>query len=92
MGVRAGTEYRSVVVGLGPGDYIVIYSDGFAEAANGDGDVFGFARTVDTVCAACRRGLSPDEVIDHVTAAVRSFSGDVAQSDDMTCVVLKITG
>lgn len=92
LGVRPDTIYRTTDVQLGPGDYIVLYSDGFAEAVNASEDLFGFTRTLDTIRQACSQGLTPEAVIDYLVTAVRVFTGDVAQGDDMTCVVVKVEG
>ena len=90
LGLRRDTRYSATEVQLQAGDYVLLYSDGIAEAANVEGDLFGFDRTLDATRAACDRGLPPDEVIDHVLAAVRVFTGDAPQGDDMTCVVVKV--
>ncbi|MEW6756192.1 MAG: SpoIIE family protein phosphatase, partial [Candidatus Latescibacterota bacterium] len=90
VGVRPSAAYRAVEASLAPGDYLVLYLDGIAEAAGATGQLFGFARTVQTVRAACARGLSPQAVIDHLLQAVRTFSGATPQADDMTCVVLRM--
>ena len=37
------------------------------------------------------RGLSAEALIDRLLAQVRSFCGEVAQEDDMTCVVVRVT-
>ncbi|MEW6753012.1 MAG: SpoIIE family protein phosphatase [Candidatus Latescibacterota bacterium] len=88
LGISPVRVYRSLQVQFAPGDYVVFYSDGIAEAANAVGELFGFERTLVTVQDACAQGLSPEAVIDHLLAAVRACSGDVPQGDDMTCVVL----
>jgi sigma-B regulation protein RsbU (phosphoserine phosphatase) len=90
FGVRPDTAYRQLDVRLEAGDYLVFYSDGLAEAANAAGDLFTFEGTVAAIRAACAQGLSPEAVIDHLLTAVRAFTGDLPQADDMTCVVIKV--
>jgi sigma-B regulation protein RsbU (phosphoserine phosphatase) len=92
LGVRAHTVYRAMESRMAPGDYLVLYSDGIAEAAGAAGELFGFERTVATVREACGQGLPPEGVIDHLVAAVRDFSGEAAQGDDITCVVVRMEG
>jgi len=36
--------------------------------------------------------MQAEEVIDHLISAMNDFVGDAAQTDDMTCVVVKIVG
>ena len=90
LGVRPDTEFRVVEQGLGSGDYIVLHSDGFSEAANAEEQLFGFDRTMDVIRQGCSEGLSPEELIDRLIAEVKAFAGDEPQADDMTCVVVKV--
>ena len=50
--------------------------------------MFGFEHTAETICQACREGLSAEATIDYILNAVSEFTDDAQQSDDMTCVVL----
>ena len=90
LGIRADTEYTAKEVALSPGDYVVLHSDGFSEAANAEEQLFGFDRTMEVIRQGCAEGLSPEELIDRLTAEVKTFTGDEPQADDMTCVVMKV--
>ena len=92
LGVRAEVEYEVIEAALAPGDYVVFCSDGIIEAGDGDGEIFGFARTVEAIRAGCIAGLADEALIDAVLATVKAFSGDAPQEDDMTCVVLQVNG
>ncbi len=92
LGVRRNTIYQTVEAQLSIGDYVVLYSDGVAEAATADGDVFGFDRTVAMIRDACGQGLEPKDVIDRLLTETRTFTGAALQADDMTCVVVKVDG
>jgi len=92
LGVRANTEYQVVETQLQPGDRIVFCSDGIPEADNASGQQFGYGRTEATILQACKDNLSAEATIDHLLAEVAAFKGDVPQSDDMTCVVLRVEG
>ncbi len=70
------------------GDYVVFCSDGISEAVNGQEEIFGFERTIETIRAGCAEGLSAEVLIDRLIGTVRDFAGDEPQGDDMTCVVL----
>ncbi|MEW6751410.1 MAG: two-component regulator propeller domain-containing protein [Candidatus Latescibacterota bacterium] len=90
LGVRPDTAFAVQDLRLAGGDYLIFHSDGFAEAANAAGEPFGFERTIDVMRRACAEGLEPDALIDRLTAAVREFAGGAPQSDDMTCVVVRL--
>lgn len=72
---------------LGPGDILVLASDGIPEYENGEGEQFGDER----VCAAiaAHRHESASAIIEALIAAVRSFAGGAAQDDDMTAVIVR---
>jgi len=65
-------------------------SDGIPEADNADGALFGYDRTEATILQACKDDLSAEATIDHLLREVSAFKGDAPQSDDMTCVVLRV--
>jgi hypothetical protein len=44
------------------------------------------------ILKSCREDLSAEATIDHILAGVAAFKGDAPQSDDMTCVVLRVEG
>ena len=88
LGVRVDTAYAAVEAQLGPGDRIVFCSDGIAEAANSEEEIFGFERTAEMVREGCAEGLSAEELIDRMIGTVKAFAGETPQGDDMTIVVL----
>jgi len=90
LGVRPDTGYEVQELQLVAGDYLVFHSDGIAEAARADEEIFGFERTTETIRQACAEGLSAEGVIDRLISAVKAFAGDAPQGDDMTVVVLKV--
>ena len=90
LGIRRDTQYPVVDVELQQGDYVVLHSDGFSEAANAEGEQFGFEHTAEVLRQGCSDGLSPEELIDRLIGEVKAFSGGEPQADDMTCVVVKV--
>jgi len=72
-----------------PGDLLIITSDGFSEAENNQGEMFGYERllqTVDTLAIA-----PAPAIIQQIFATIDQFTGDHPQSDDQTLLVLKRT-
>ena len=92
LGVRTGTVYRLEETRLEAGDWLVLCSDGIAEAENGAGDLFGFERTVAAIGAGCREGLSAEGLIERLLAGVKDFCGGAPQGDDQTIVAMKVGG
>ncbi len=75
---------------LAAGDKVVIYSDGVTEA-EGPPDVFFGRRRLREIVVANRAG-SCAEMHDAVQKAVRVFTENAPQSDDVTLVVLEYAG
>src|SRR5215831_13657143 len=72
---------------LGPGDAVVIYSDGVTECTDPSGEFYGEDRVY-----ACLRectGLSANGVLERIFRAVSEFSGDAPQADDITVLVVR---
>ena len=90
LGVMPGLEYRQDSATLVPGDTLVLYTDGVSEAMNHEGEEFGVERLrrifVDQPPA------SAEIANEAILEAVADYAGDTAQSDDVTCLVLRHTG
>lgn len=78
-------EQESIV--LQPGDVMVIYSDGVAEAMNAQQEQFGEERLIGVIKKNRRRDAP--EIIEYILSAVKLHTGDYPQYDDMTLLVLK---
>ena len=65
-------------------------TDGVFEAMNALGQEFTAPRLIDVVMRS--RELPPAKVVEAIFAAVAEWRGDTPPNDDMTAVVVKITG
>lgn len=72
---------------LGPGDLLVIATDGFSEAENEAGALFGYDRLLALVNQLADR--SAEEIRDALFDAIALFAGRQPRSDDQTLVVVK---
>ena len=75
-------------VPLEPGDVLLFLTDGFREASNRDGDLFGMSRIVETVAA--NSHASASEIYKALWRAARKFADGHRQQDDMTGIVVKV--
>jgi phosphoserine phosphatase RsbU/P len=89
MGALPDAAYTQESVQLAPGDVLVLYTDGITEAENAQLDMFGVERLEETILAS--RGLSANELAQVILDAVRSFTGDHPQSDDITLMIIRST-
>jgi serine phosphatase RsbU (regulator of sigma subunit) len=87
LGAFSDTSYEEWCMELGPGDSLVLYTDGVTEARNANGDFFGDERLHDTVAKHHHR--SAPELLQAISSAVARFAGSVPPADDCTIVALK---
>ena len=86
LGLFEGMPYEQAEVSFGPGDSLLLYSDGISEAMDSFQQEYDETR-LDEVWRACG-GLAPAASIARITDDVLAFRGNAAQSDDMTTVVV----
>jgi sigma-B regulation protein RsbU (phosphoserine phosphatase) len=81
LGVIDGQTYEVAITPIGPGDVVVLYTDGVSEAMDDAGDQFGIERLKRSLAAA-------DPCVSSVGVAildaVRRHAGAQDQSDDIT--------
>jgi predicted ATPase/serine phosphatase RsbU (regulator of sigma subunit)/tRNA A-37 threonylcarbamoyl transferase component Bud32 len=87
LGVVEEFDFKEGSVTLGPGDTMVIVSDGITESMNSSQEQFGEERLWHLLFGL--RGCHAQAVIERVIEAVRSFVGEAPQWDDMTVVVVR---
>jgi sigma-B regulation protein RsbU (phosphoserine phosphatase) len=83
LGIMPGLQFARETAALGPGDTVVLYTDGIIEAMNAREELYGFDRFE----ALLRGGPpEPEQLTNAVIADVNRFTGLSPQHDDMTLV------
>ena len=86
LGLLPGMAYEEKEAILGPGECVLLHSDGLAEAHNAAREMFGFPRLKDLVA----RGQGGDALIDLLLRELDVFTGEAwEQEDDITLVTLQ---
>lgn len=88
LGIMEGVEFdEQVERRLAPGDMMIITTDGFFEAADAEGELFGTER----MCQIIRqcRDMPAEEIIENLRQKVFEFTGPVPQADDLTAIIVK---
>ena len=86
LGVISDAAFTTDEAVLGPGDRLLLYTDGLTEAANPADEEFGDARLLAALEA--RRGANGSSLIADVIAEVLRFCGPARPRDDMTLLSL----
>jgi serine phosphatase RsbU (regulator of sigma subunit)/integral membrane sensor domain MASE1 len=82
-------DYELHEVALAAGDTVVMYTDGVTEAMNFQWEQFGTER-LEAVIKEYSQASSV-ELAEHILTAVRQFTSGIAQSDDITLLILRRT-
>jgi sigma-B regulation protein RsbU (phosphoserine phosphatase) len=88
LGIYAEVSYEELGVHLDPSDILVFHSDGLAETANAEGQLFGTERLRTVVEA--NASLDAAGLADSLLAEVDRFSLGAPIADDRTLIVLKV--
>jgi len=91
IGIEADLVFKSSdVCSIEPGDKLVLVTDGVADATNHSLEPFGEQRLFEVLRKSA--SLSAQETVDAIFTAVSQFTGDAAQHDDLTALVVKCKG
>jgi sigma-B regulation protein RsbU (phosphoserine phosphatase) len=90
LGMFDFAEYQTGNAKLGPGDFLVIYTDGISEASNPRGDLFEESRLRTVVQKFS--GHTVEELLEAIQAEVRAFTENAPQADDITLVIVQYRG
>jgi serine phosphatase RsbU (regulator of sigma subunit) len=89
LGIVPGGDFPiGPAITLQPGDLVLLLTDGVVEARAPDDTVFGFQRAIDL--ARVYRRDTAAEIVYNLYHAVRAFSHNHPQIDDITAVVIKL--
>lgn len=91
LGIISEIEYDETTIPLIPGDILIFYSDGISEATTADERMYGM-EALRKLVAGLSLDLSAEKIIEKILQDVRQFVGEFSQSDDMTIVVVRVSG
>ncbi len=88
FGIDPDAHYDSSAVTLDSGDLLFVFSDGLVEAVDAGDHDFGDPRVVDEL--RLLSGKDAAATIRSLIASVDRFVGETRQSDDITCLALRV--
>ncbi len=86
LGFSADAKYTSIKEQLGPGDTILLYTDGISEAHNAEGKEFGERALKKAFAGTGVRDLSV--MRDELVSSLKNHVKEAVQDDDITFVLL----
>ncbi|HEY3990494.1 MAG TPA: SpoIIE family protein phosphatase [Acidobacteriaceae bacterium] len=88
LGLFPNVSYEQFTLSLRPGDSVVFFSDGLADAQNPDGEMFGTEQLCELVQE--NASLGADALADLVMKAISDFQAGAEHFDDETLIVLRV--
>ena len=88
LGVFEDSQYQTKKLELQSGDLLLVYTDGVTEAMNESKELYSDQRLLETI-RACPDNSS-EEIVNNVFNAVKGFSKEVSQADDITVLALRL--
>ncbi|MBI1279017.1 MAG: SpoIIE family protein phosphatase [Anaerolineaceae bacterium] len=87
VGVLPNSTCENQAIYFNPGDVLVAATDGFSEASNNAGELFGYQRLLELVTNTAH--TSAQNIMSTLYQTIGQFSAGRAQDDDQTVVVIK---
>lgn len=81
------TAYEARRIALEPGDLVLLYSDGLPELPDTEGDPLGYPGVRDRLAEVA--GVTAEEVVAALAAAVEARTGGAPPPDDVTLVAVR---
>jgi sigma-B regulation protein RsbU (phosphoserine phosphatase) len=88
LGLFPNVSYEQFTLSLRPGDSVVFFSDGLADAQNPEGEMFG----TEQLCEIVQQNafLGANELADLVMDKISEFQAGAEHFDDETLIVLRV--
>jgi phosphoserine phosphatase RsbU/P len=88
LGLLEDRTYDAHTEDMESGDVVVLFSDGFQDQHNPEGEEYGRARLGRVLKSGCEQ--PPGAIVNAIMADLDEFKGDKPQFDDQTLVVIKV--
>ena len=88
LGLFPDVSYEQFTLSLRPGDCVVFFSDGLADAQNPDGEMFGTEQLCEIVQQ--NASLGANELADLIMTRISDFQAGAEHFDDETLIVLRV--
>lgn len=90
IGVVEDEVYSQQSIAVGPGDALLVYSDGITESFNDRREEFGLARLGSILGAGRAASVPPSSLLQSMRQQVRNFVGSEVLDDDQTAILVEL--
>jgi len=90
IGMFSSGDYPARKFTLGPGETLLLYTDGLSESRGPSGEEYGVDRLVATLSK--RRDLAPGDLVAACLEDAAAFRTGVARADDLTVLAIRRSG
>jgi phosphoserine phosphatase RsbU/P len=87
LGAFDFATYSSLPLSMGPGDILVVYSDGITEAMNPRDQMFGEESLIELIRENAPRGCA--NLKESILRSIDDFTEGMSQTDDMTMIIVQ---
>lgn len=87
LGIRAKSKYRADKISLGPGDKLLMYTDGLIETTTLDGAMIGYDRSLQWFAQTLE--LSAQQAVETLFARFDRETGNRPPEDDISLIVIR---
>lgn len=92
VGMKSGKLFRQLLqeeaTQVVSGDVFLIYTDGFNETMNRQGEEYGFERMRHVIVDKAEHGI--EDMLDHLMNSIRQFRGSAPADDDLTLLAIEV--
>jgi sigma-B regulation protein RsbU (phosphoserine phosphatase) len=89
LGLLPGAQFLASEIQVNPGDLLIVFSDGIAEAMNEREEEFGEERIAQIAQAHLQQ--HPRQICDAIVAGINAFLGASKPHDDQTLLIVRLT-
>lgn len=89
LGICEGEIFDQMAIPFEAGDLFLFYSDGITEMRSSEGELYGADRLSE--CVVQNRGLEPEALVDAIRRSTFAFAESDRLTDDLTCVVVRVS-
>lgn len=87
LGIMDPVNFKADSISIGPGEKLILFSDGIPEARNKEGDFFSDEAFEEWLLE--HKSLTPSQMMMNLLKTIENFAQGQSQSDDITMIIIE---